>query len=94
MSERQHAVFEAALNRIRCPKCRGKVLETMMPDAVCEKCGTQFVLATRMGKGMFGGGLHAQLIEKNQAPQMSVPMALAATQPVMQQAPSWRKVLS
>jgi rRNA maturation endonuclease Nob1 len=89
MSDRQRAIFEAALNRTRCPKCRGKVLETMMPDAVCEKCGTQYILATRMGQGLLGGGLHAQLIEKNPSPQMAMQYApapqIAMQQPVMQQ---------
>jgi hypothetical protein len=33
---------------------------------------------------MFGGGLHAQLIEKNQASQMSVPIGQSAAQPVIQ----------
>gem|GEM_PF-2345153 len=75
MSERQHQIFEAALNKIRCPKCKGRVLETMMPDAICEKCGTQYVLATRLGKGFFGGGLHAQLIEKNQPAPPAIPFA-------------------
>lgn len=82
MSERQHAIFELAIKRIKCPKCKGRVLETMMPDVVCEKCGTQFVLATRVGGGFLGGGLHAQLIEKTQpAPVMAQPIA-AAPQPM------------
>src|SRR5579864_3922322 len=75
MPERQHAIFELALKRIRCPKCTGRVLETMMPDVVCEKCGSQFVLATRVGGGFLSGGLHAQLIEKNQPQQVAVQMA-------------------
>ncbi|MFI5450316.1 MAG: zinc-ribbon domain-containing protein [Candidatus Bathyarchaeia archaeon] len=62
-----------------------------MPDVVCEKCGTQFMLATRMGQGLFGGGLHAQLIEKNQPPQMAMPMTQSMSQPVMQQAPTGSK---
>jgi Zn finger protein HypA/HybF involved in hydrogenase expression len=56
MEERQRILFDAALNKIRCPKCNGKVLSTDMPDAVCEKCGTEYVLATRPGHGLFGGG--------------------------------------
>jgi len=82
MSERQHAIFELALKKIRCPKCRGRVLETMMPDVVCEKCGSQFVLATRVGGGFFSGGLNAQLIEKNQPAQVAM-----AAQPQMMAAP-------
>lgn len=74
MSERQHRIFELALKRIRCPKCKGKVLETIMPDVVCEKCGSQFILATRVGGGFFGG-LNAQLIEKNQPAQVAIPVA-------------------
>lgn len=52
-----------------------------MPDVVCEKCSTQYTLATRLGQGLFGGGLHAQLIEKTVQQQTVVP----APYPPMQQ---------
>jgi Zn finger protein HypA/HybF involved in hydrogenase expression len=62
---KERATFENALGKTKCPKCGGKVLETAMPDVVCEKCRTQFILATRMDLSMFfGGGPSARLIEK------------------------------
>lgn len=51
-----------------------------MPDVVCEKCGTPFTLATRMDQGLFGGGLHAQLIEKSNPQPIVAPTAQATTQ--------------
>jgi predicted amidophosphoribosyltransferase len=66
----ERAVFEVALRQARCPKCRGKVMEISMPDVVCEKCGAQYMLASRFDKGFFGSSVNSRLIEKNQ-PQPS-----------------------
>ena len=49
-----------ALRRARCPKDRGHILETAQPDVVCSKCGTQYILATKVGLLT----LRQELIEK------------------------------
>jgi len=52
-----------------------------MPDAVCEKCSTQYTLATRLGQGLFGGGLHFQLIEKTVQQAAVAPASYPSMQP-------------
>jgi predicted amidophosphoribosyltransferase len=61
---KQRADFELALKRSRCPKCGGHVLETSQPDTVCQKCGSQFVLAIQSGSFL----MRTKLIEKQQTP--------------------------
>ncbi|MGA1975672.1 MAG: hypothetical protein ABSG92_08555 [Conexivisphaerales archaeon] len=45
----QRANFERALKGARCPKDGGRVLEVSMPDVICSKCSTTYVLAMRSG---------------------------------------------
>ena len=51
------------MRRARCPKDGGRILEVAMPDVVCEKCGTTYILAMQIGTFM----LHTKLIEKQPA---------------------------
>jgi len=61
---KNRADFELSLKRSRCTKCKGHILEISQPDVVCQKCGTQFILAIQSGAFM----MRSQLIEKNQSP--------------------------
>jgi len=64
---KQRADFNLALKRSRCEKDGGHVLETAMPEVVCEKCGTTYILAIQSGS-LF---MRSKLIEK-QNPQPQV----------------------
>jgi len=57
------ADFLLALKRSRCPKDNGRVLEVSMPDVVCEKCSTAYVLAIQSGMLT----MHWKLVEKQSA---------------------------
>ena len=46
---RQRDNWTLSLRRSRCPKDGGRVLETQMPEAVCSKCGTRYILAIQSG---------------------------------------------
>jgi len=58
-------------------------MELSMPDVVCQKCGSQFLLATRVDRGFFGGGVRSQLVEKTQPAyaQQSVPQVAPQAAP-------------
>ena len=51
--ERQLAVHRAnwtkALKFSKCRKCGGKILETEMPNVVCNQCSTKYTLAIQVG---------------------------------------------
>ena len=65
----QRANFNLALKRSRCPKDNGKVLEVSMPEVVCEKCSTYYVLAIQ--SGMFT--MRWKLVEKQTVPTPIAP---------------------
>ena len=57
---RQRANWERALKFAKCPKDGAKILEIDMPDVVCSKCSTRYILAIQVG--MFR--LSSELIEQ------------------------------
>ena len=56
----QRAKFNRALKNAKCHKDGARILEIAMPDVICSKCSTRYILAIR-------GGfiLHWKLIEQN-----------------------------
>lgn len=64
----QRANFNLALKRSRCPKDNGHVLETAMPEVVCEKCHTYYTLAIQSGRFT----MRWQLVEKPSAQPIMV----------------------
>jgi hypothetical protein len=64
---KQRTRFEWGLSSARCPKDGGRVLETSMPNVVCEKCSSQYVLAVRVG---FLNRVHWKLVEPSEARPM------------------------
>jgi hypothetical protein len=58
----RRAIFLNIMKRARCPKDNGKMLETAMPDVVCEKCSTAYTLA--IGQAGFWSGPKWKLVEK------------------------------
>ncbi len=72
---KQRAEFTLALKRSRCPKDGGHVLEVSMPEVVCEKCSTVYMLAIQSGTFL----MRYKLIEK-QAPQPTIVREREVTQ--------------
>ncbi len=41
----RRTLFERSLRHVRCNKCGSKVLELEMPNVICSKCSTKYILA-------------------------------------------------
>jgi hypothetical protein len=59
-SSEQRANFQKVLKNAKCPKDGERVLEKAMPDVICSKCSTRYILAIQAGFL-----LHWKLIEQN-----------------------------
>jgi hypothetical protein len=59
IKDSQRVRFERILGHARCPKDGGRVLETTMPNVVCMKCSTRYILAIQGGQFLS----HFMLIE-------------------------------
>lgn len=55
----QREWFERILKSARCPKDGARVLEITMPNVVCSKCSTRYVLAIQGGRIL----AHSKLVE-------------------------------
>ncbi len=55
----QREWFERILKHARCPKDGARVLEITMPNVVCSKCSTHYILAIQGGRFL----AHSKLVE-------------------------------
>jgi hypothetical protein len=72
--------FNLALKRSRCPKDNGHVLEVSMPDVICEKCSTTYILAIQSGTFF----MRSKLIEKQSVQLPSRPTEIIREKEVIQ----------
>jgi rubrerythrin len=68
LSGKQRADFTLALERSRCPRDGGHVLEVSMPEVVCETCSTFYILAIQPG----ALPMRWKLVEKQTSQQLTV----------------------
>jgi len=67
----RRTLFERSLRRVTCPKCYSKILEVDMPNVICIKCSTKYILAVGT-KGFLLHQLDYKLIEqKNEARELT-----------------------
>lgn len=59
----RRTLFERSLRRVKCDKCGSKILEVEMPNVICSKCSTKYILAVST-KGFFLPQLDYKLIEQ------------------------------